>query len=129
MTQIIDKTKWNLFLNEKTRDFEDWETTVRVLNNDTGSQIMSDGLPFSGLSLEEIDGNVMIELTVGMGTNNHQTHSIAEPRSIAFEPYGDESAGTLDIEDASGTKTLITFNKPAGLPVKYPDSQVLRVAK
>ncbi len=118
MTRELQRSEWKTFFDGLSRDLADWETKVQVMNDDAGAQIMSDGLPFHGLTYEDRYGNETIELTVGKGTTNHQTHNINEPLKVAFEASGVGPGGTLDIEDSSGTKTLITFIEPLAVKVK-----------
>ena len=118
MTRELQKSEWKTFFYGLSHDLADWETKVQVMNDDAGAQIMSDGLPFHGLTYEDRNGKEMVELTVGMGTTNHQTHNISEPLKVAFEASGAGYGGTLDIEDSSGTKTLITFIEPLAVKVK-----------
>ncbi len=88
--------------------------------------MLSDGLPFAGLTLENKDGSGPIELAIGNGTYDHQFHNIYEPVKIAFEPSGSK-AGTLDILDASGTTTLITFVQPMPALMEYAAGDLLPV--
>lgn len=112
MTRELDRSEWTEFFDELSRVLADWETMVHVLNDDSGAQILSTGLPFNGLTSEEKGGRRVIELLIGAGTENHQTHNILDATKVAFSPRGRGPAGTLDIEDASGTTTLVTFIQP-----------------
>lgn len=110
MTREIQKEDWSKYFDGLSRDLAEWQTTVRVIG-DGGAQILSEGLPFAGLTLDAKSGKRSIELTIGSGAENHQTHNIYEPVTVAFESKG-EKGGTLDIVDARGTSTLITFEQP-----------------
>ena len=77
---------------------------------------------FHGLTFNDENGKETIELSVGSGKANHQTHNITEPIKAAFEASGLGPAGTLDIEDSSGTKTLISFIQPLPVQVKHASS-------
>ena len=112
MTQQIQRSEWKQFFDKFNSERLDWETSIQVLSEESGAQMLSEGLPFSGLTYDETDGECNIELLVGSGAENHQLHTIVAPKSIAFEGIGEVGSGTLDIEDASGTKTLIKFVKP-----------------
>jgi hypothetical protein len=112
MTQEINRTEWKNFADFISRRFLDWEVVVRVLNNDSGAQVLSDGLPFNGLTFDRHNGDASFEISIGTDAAYHQTHNIDAPVKIAFEERGAGPSGTLDIEDAAGTKTLITFIQP-----------------
>lgn len=119
MTQEIPRNEWKQFFDSLTRERFDWQTSVEVLNDETGAQMLSEGLAFNGLTLEETNEESRIELLVGTGPNHHQTHTITDPRMVAFEIDGDKPSGTLDIEDRAGTKTLVRFIQPMPVLVKY----------
>lgn len=119
MTRELQRSEWKTFFDGLSHDLADWETKVQVMNDDAGAQIMSDGLPFHGLTFDDKNGKDTIELLVGSGTANHQTHNISEPITVAFESSGGGLGGTLDIEDSSGTKTLITFIQALPARVKH----------
>ncbi len=110
MTTEIAKNKWKTYLDDFSRAKMNWETTVQVLNEETGAQILSDGMPFGGLTYETNAEGAAVALNLGSDPEQHQTHMIFDPKTIAFKD--DEEGGTLDIEGASGTKTLITFVEP-----------------
>ena len=123
MTQEIRKGDWQEFFDRLSRDFLDWETSVQVMNDESGVQMLSEGLPFSGLTLEEKHGHNVMELRMGFNNYNHLSHNISDPTIVAFEPR--DSGGMLDIEDESGTKTLINFMNPMPVLVEYVKSAVL----
>lgn len=112
MTLELERSDWKSFFDGLSRDLEDWETTVHVLNGNAGAQILSERLPFHGLTLEDVGGRETIGISVGAGISPHQTHNISMPMKVAFAERGRGPAGTLDIEDAAGTTTLITFIQP-----------------
>ena len=88
-------------------------------------KMTAQGLPFNGLTFDEKGGKATIELSIGSGTDNHQTHNIIEPIRVAFEPNGRGPAGTLDIEDISGTKTLINFIQPMPVLMRYASAEIV----
>jgi len=125
MTQVIQKAQWKDFFDRISRDFLDWETSVQVMNDEAGVQTLSAGLPFSGLTFDEKHGHNVMELTMGFSNDNHQSHNITDPMTVAFEPSGHGPGGTIDIEDGSGTKTLINFLNPMPVLVEYVKNEVL----
>ncbi len=124
MTSEIQRFEWRLFFDKLSRDAMDWETSVQVINDLEGAQMMSEGLPFNGVTYDEKGPQPVIELLIGSGTSNHQTHNITEPVRVAFESTGKGPSGTLDIEDASGTKTLVTLMRPMPVLAVYKNSEM-----
>ena len=50
-----------------------------------------------------------------------------QPIRVAFEPIRHGPAGTLDIEDMSGTKTLINFVQPMPVFMTYASAEIVAV--
>ena len=129
MTTEIPKDKWKASLDWLSRDLEEWETHIEVFSNDMGAQVVADGLPFHGLTVEETgEDKFVIQLLLGDRTESHLTHTIVDPVKIAFEGTGFGPAGVLDIEDASGTKTLVKFIQPLPVLVEYVNTEIVDVA-
>lgn len=112
MTSEIQRFEWKLFFDKLSRDAVDWESSVQVINGTEGAQMMSEGLPFNGVTFDDKGTKPVIELLIGSDMSNHQTHNITDPVRVAFESTGRGPSGTLDIEDASGTKTLVSLIRP-----------------
>jgi hypothetical protein len=127
MTELIKKMEWKDFFCRISRDFLDWETSIEVMSENAGARILSEGLPFNGMTFDEKHGLDQMEVAIGIGTDHHHTHNISDPRKVAFEPSGRGSGGTLDIEDASGTTTLINFIQPMPVTVEYVKSEILTI--
>lgn len=128
MTTEIPKAQWKEFFDNLSRDLDGWETRIEVINNDVGAQILSEGLPFHGLTAEsDAAGEFVIELLVGNGTDGHQSHTVATPFKVSFEGTGVGPGGVLDIEDAAGTKMLITFIQPFPILLEYVNTEIVSV--
>lgn len=125
MTGESKRTEWKTFFDGLSQEMADWKTTAQILNNDTGARVLSEALPFTGLTFNEKGGRAGIDLSVGSGMDNHQTHNIPEPLKVAFEAGGRRPYGTLDIEDMSGTKTLITFVRPVPVLVEVGSAEIV----
>ena len=119
MTNEIPKQEWKQFFDELSREKLDWQTKIEVMNDETGAQILTEGLPLGGLTFEDEDGQETIEVIVGSGTENHQTHNILEPQKVYFRRADDRQVGTVEIEDAGGTKTLVHIIQPMPVLVHY----------
>ena len=129
MTTELPKEKWKESLDGLSRDLEDWETHIEVFSNDLGAQVVAEGLPFHGLTVEEnAEGKFVIQLLLGNGTESHLTHTIVDPVKVAFEGTGLGPSGVLDIEDASGRKTLVKFIQPFPVLLEYVNTEMVSVA-
>lgn len=120
MIKTIEKKDWNGFFELLTKDRSEWETSVEVLDNENGDQILLEGLPFAGLTFDEKDGREFVTIMTGTTVERHQTHTIESPQLVAYDGNGLSTSATLDIEDANGTKTLVTFVQPLTALIAEP---------
>ena len=128
MTIEVPKERWKEFFDNLSRDLDGWETRIEVVNNDVGAQVLSEGLPFHGLTAEtDRSGEFTIKLSVGNGTHGHQTHTVETPFKVSFEGAGVGPGGVLDIEDAAGTKMLITLIQPFPILLEYRNTEMVSV--
>ena len=128
MTNEIPKKDWKQFFDDLSREKLDWQTKIEVMNNETGAQILAEGLALGGLTFENEEGQERIEVMVGSGTENHQTHNIFEPEKVYFRRADDRQIGTVEIEDASGTKTLVHIIQPMPVLVEYVETETVITA-
>lgn len=128
MTIEIPKKDWKQFFDDLSREKLDWETKIEVMNSETGAQILTEGLALGGLTFEDEEGKERIEVMVGSGTENHQTHNIFEPEKVYFRRADDRQIGTVEIEDASGTKTLVHIIQPMPVLVEYVETETVITA-
>lgn len=127
MTEVIKKQDWKGFFDRISCDFLDWETSVRIMNEVNGAQILSDGLPFNGISYDDKRGYEHMDVSMGLDADRHQTHSISRPKSVLFESTGRGPGGTVDIEDEAGTKTLIEFRRPKPMLIEFVNNEILLI--
>lgn len=129
MTTEIPKEQWRDFFDDLSRNLDGWETRIEVLNDDVGAQVLSEGLPFHGLTAEtDHAGEYKIELSVGTENEGHHTHTVETAFKVSFEGTGVGPGGVLDIEDASGTKMLIHFIQPFPVLLEYTTTEIVSVA-
>lgn len=130
MTSEIHINQWKQFFDETSREKLNWQTKIEVLDAENGTQILSEGLPLGGLTFEDKNGQSQIEIIVGRDTEHHQTHNILTPSKVYFRRVDADSAGTLEIEETSGTKTLVYLTEPTKASVKNGETEVAKgVAK
>jgi len=128
MTNEIPKKDWKQFFDDLSREKLDWQTKIEGMNNETGAQILTEGLALGGLTFEDEEGQERIEVMVGSGTENHQAHNIFEPEKVYFRRADDRQIGTVEIEDASGTKTLVHIIQPMPVLVEYVETETVITA-
>lgn len=115
----IKKENWADFFETLSKRRYEWKTRIEVLAGDMGDQVLTEGLPLNGITVETKGDRTTIDISVGENTESHQTHNIKNPTRIAFLAAADTHDDVIDIEEADGTKTLITFIEPMGIIVGY----------
>ena len=115
----IKKEDWADFFDTLSMRRFEWKTRVEILAGEMGDQILTDGLLLNGITVETRADNTTIDIAVGDKTNSHQTHNILNPAKIAFLESADTHGDVIDIEEADGTKTLITFIEPMGILIGF----------
>jgi hypothetical protein len=123
MTTEVSRNSWKEFFDEISQGLVGWETTVEIVSDEIGAQMLSKGLPFSGLTYEE-KGYGRIELSLGEAAGNHVSHNVQEPVSVAFEGTYIGLGGVLNIEDKTGTKTLVRFVRPFPVLTEYTTTSI-----
>ncbi|HRH43697.1 MAG TPA: DUF5335 family protein [Pyrinomonadaceae bacterium] len=108
----IPKEKWAQFLNDFSKRRFGWGTKVEVLVESIGNQILSEGLILNGITHESKENSCLVEISLGEDADNHQTHTISEPISIAYFVETESHLGVLEITEANNTKTRISLTNP-----------------
>jgi hypothetical protein len=125
MTIEIPQEKWNEFFNDLSKRRFGWETKVEVLNELIGDQILSEGLSLNGFTYLDKAGKREIEISLGESAEQHQTHNIVDPTKVAYLSETDSNSGIVEIEEASGTKTLISLIRSMPIYIGYESYQVV----
>jgi hypothetical protein len=128
MVTEISKDKWSEFLDNLSCRLEGWDTKVSILSGDIGVQPLSLGLPFGGITLARRDGQATIELTLGADRERHIAHTVDRPVKVMIEEEAMENGAILDIEDETGSKTLITFVQPLPMSVDHERTEIVNRA-
>lgn len=119
MNYEIKKENWAHFFDTLGKRRFEWKTKIEVLSSEIGDQVLADGLPLNGFTVETKGDQMLIDISVGEKTDAHQTHNIRNPVKVAYLPADDQHGDVIDIEEADGTKTLITFIEPMGILVGF----------
>jgi hypothetical protein len=121
----IKKDDWPGFFNSLGRRRFEWITKIEVMNSEMGDQVLTDGLPLNGITVETNGDRTTMDISVGENTDAHQTHNILNPKRVAFLKADENHGDVIDIEEADGTKTLITFIEPMGILVGYQETEMV----
>jgi hypothetical protein len=122
----INKEDWAMFFDSLSKRRYEWITRIEVINGEIGDQVLSDGMPMNGVTVERRGDRTNIDISVGM--EDHQTHNILNPTRVSFLAADDAHGDIVDIEEEDGTKTLITFIEPMGVLVGIREESIIAVA-
>ena len=128
MNYEIKRENWADFFESLSKRRYEWKTKIEVLNPEMGDQILTEGLPLNGVTVETKGDRTSIDVSVGENTEAHQTHNIKNPSKVAFLAGADNRGDVIDIEEADGTKTLITFVEPMGILIGYMEIDIAAIA-
>jgi len=65
----------------------------------------------------------VVEIEIGDACS-HETHMIREPRTLVVDNVGSGSRCVVEIENASGTKTLVQFLQPFPVLDKWKKPEI-----
>jgi uncharacterized protein DUF5335 len=122
-TQEIPREEWRAFLDRFSRQHEGWLATLEVFDPDMGAQEEAHELPLEGISITSKDGeSPQVAISLGKTSEDHVTHTIADPTRVWLEQTPAGANAALEIESADGTKTLLRFR--SALPPEMVDGVV-----
>ena len=127
MKSGIRKPDWTGFFGSLSKRRFEWLTKVEVLKSDLGDQVLTEGLPFNGITVEKRGVNITIDISVGENTDAFFTHLIKDPASVEFVAAFGSHGDIVNIEETDGTKTLIQFIEPMGIVVGYTEIESISV--
>lgn len=119
MTYEIEREEWSRFFDTLSKRRYEWTTEIEVLSPTLGDQTLNLKLPFNGITVEGSGEQTSLDISVGETTGRHQSHTILNPTRVAYLASEDNLNDVIDIEEADGTKTLISFVEPADLIVGF----------
>lgn len=121
MTKEIQKENWVTFFDDLTKRRFDWQTKIEVFSDDFGSQVLDEGLPLAGITSEGKGDKTTVAIFVGTDEDHHQTHTIKNPTKVAYLGDDIKPSGIVEIEEASGTKTLVHIIQPMPIVTKFTE--------
>lgn len=115
MSAEIERTAWSSYFKEFNQRNATRPTCLEILGG-FGAQEFEHGLPFSGIALEERGHDApKLEIMLGADTR-HLTHTITHITHITPKRAEDGRDDVLEIQDAAGSRTLLSFTVLPELP-------------
>jgi len=128
MNAEIKKENWKNVFDELSKRRYLWKTRIEVLSPELGDQILSNNLLLNGITIEKNGNATTVDISVGENTESHQTHSIKDPSRVAILHADSSHGDIIDIEQADGTKTLVSFLEPVGLLLGFHEATAFAIA-
>lgn len=105
----LDGSVWADYFNEFTRRNQSRLTKLEVFG-EAGAQQEEQGMPFTGISIEQKDGNPRVEIMLGdMLGARHLTHVVSNVHQITPKLGLDGRDEALEIVSAEGETSLLRF--------------------
>ena len=114
-TAELPREAWVQQLNEFSAIHDGWLVSLDVLDPEIGAQPEIDNLPLLGVSVDRIDHDGTIAVSVARSATEHFTHIIHAVTRIYVERTDDGADAALEIESVDGTTTVLRF-RVAALP-------------
>ena len=116
MSVEIERAAWNGYFKGYNQRNEARPTRMEIFG-ELGAQQAEYGLPFGGITLEE-GGHDALQLQIMLGSGtlaemNHLTRRVTDVTRITPKCAADGGDEALEIEDAAGSRTLLSFTGQA----------------
>lgn len=103
-TWHVPKEKWQPYLEAISQELTGKRTEIEVASLDLGHQIESDWVPIYGITYDDHDDSVSVELE-GL------THVIRGPRDV-FAERDEIGLQRMEIIDSEGRQQILSFREP-----------------
>ena len=116
MSAAIERAAWSGYFKGYNERNEARPTRLEIFG-ELGAQPLEHNLPFSGITLEESRHDApQLQIMLGNGTPadmGHLTHTVTGVTRITPKEAADGSDEALEIVDAAGSRTLLSFTGEA----------------
>jgi hypothetical protein len=111
MTRDIPRDQWREELDSFSRQHEGWIVRVEVTGPDGQTRTEARDLPLQGVSTDSArsDG---VAISVGQSPDDHVTHEVNNPVTIAIERTEAGAERALRIRARDGSTTTVEFRSP-----------------
>lgn len=111
MNEKLDHVAWANYFNEFTKRNQSRPTKLEVFG-EAGAQEEEHGLPFTGISIEQLGGMPRVEIMLGDASGSrHLTHVVLNVHQITPKLGSDGRDDALEIVSAEGETSLLRFER------------------
>jgi hypothetical protein len=116
-TNELPRDGWRVYFDDLSRTLVTTQTTVEIEGPDLGAQVQAEGLLLSGISYDDRDDILVVDLSPG-GPAEPLEHLVSSPQRIRVEASDGILPSTIEVEDAEGQRTLVRLQPAPALPAE-----------
>ena len=116
ITQEIPRDAWRSYFDDLSRTLGTVEATLEVDGPLIGAQTEAEHLALTGVTYDAGDDIFVIGLEAPGGGPEELQRIIDHPRRIFVEGAFPDEGMVIAIEDAEGSRTILTLERPPQLP-------------
>jgi Family of unknown function (DUF5335) len=110
--------EWRKFFQQVSDELRGYDVTIEVLTDEYGDEYQAEKLPFNYLAVDNKDDEDVFIVAVGGRDRRYPPlhHLINHPTRMRADALPPDDPWTIDVEEADGTRTIVTFHSPPALP-------------
>jgi hypothetical protein len=110
-TRDIPRDQWREELDSFSRQHEGWIVRVEVIGPDGHKRTEARDLPLQGVSANSPRAKGIV-ISVGQRPNDHLTHEVSNPITVAIDQTDAGAERALRIRARDGSTTIVEFRSP-----------------
>jgi hypothetical protein len=114
--QELPSESWRTYFDDLSRQLGAVEATVEIDGNDLGAQIEAERLTLTGISYDDRDKVLVINLAEPGSPLDEVEHMVQQPRRISIDSTDSTLPTAIEAEDAEGLRTLVELRPVPELP-------------
>src|ERR1700733_10389618 len=114
----LPSESWRAYFDGLSRQLGAVEATVEIDGSDLGAQIEAESLTLTGISYDDRDKVLVINLAEPGSPLDEIEHMVQQPRRIAVDSTGTILPNAIEAEDAEGQRTLVELRAVPELPAE-----------
>jgi Family of unknown function (DUF5335) len=116
-TDELARDSWRAYFDDLSRTLATTRATVEIDAPELGAQVQAEGLLLSGISYDDRDDVLVVDLSPG-GPAQSLEHMVSAPQRIVVESSEGILPSTIEVEDAEGQQTLLRLETAPELPAE-----------
>jgi len=114
----LPRGRWRAYFDDLSRGLGAVEATVEVDGADLGAQVEAESLMLTGISYDDRDDVLVINLAEPGSPRDEVEHMVQQPRRIAVDGIDAALPTAIEAEDVDGERTLVELRAVPELPAE-----------